>query len=99
MFRIPVSTMRGQLVTSIVLLASLATVVVAALSFYFGRNWALRDVDQRIDAIHQTLVDSSFPLTESVILPLANLTKTEMISVSEDGRAAYSTLQTQTLPT
>ena len=76
-----------------ILVALVASFSVAAGSFLMGRQWAIRDVHQRLASMRQTLSESSFPLTANVVSSLARLTNTELLTLSRDGDVVESSLE------
>jgi signal transduction histidine kinase len=67
-------------------------VLVAGVSLYLGRQWALRDVSERFDAIEQTVQEARFPLTSSVVSSLAKLSQAELLTFDQQGAIVASTL-------
>ncbi len=73
-------------------MSAASAVSVAVLSSLVGRQWAIHDVQERFDAIHQTLHQANFPLTMSVVSSLAKLSGTELIALDDSGEVKASTL-------
>lgn len=71
-----------------------AAALVSLLSSALGEQWALREVDERLESIRSAIENSSFPLTPTVMQSLADLTNTEMCVCSDDGRVQFCTLAT-----
>lgn len=92
MIRWPLSSLRFRLLLPILLVSLLAAAVVAAASLYLGKQWAMRDVNDRFIAVEQTVREASFPLTPSVVSSLARLSRTELLAVDDRGRIVASTL-------
>lgn len=76
-------SLRARLLLPVLVVASLTAVLLAVLSFFLGRQWAIRDVDSRFTKIDRVLTQSSFPLTSSVVASLAELTDAELLAVTE----------------
>lgn len=91
--KIDFSSLRLRLLLPLLLAATIAAVLVAALSFSTGRSWALRDLQQRRDAIDETLQQASFPITESVARSLALLLRAEIVVLDESKQVSTSSLR------
>lgn len=78
-------SLRWRLLLPIVAAAAPAGILVALLSFYLGKSWALQDVERRATAIKETLDTASFPLSSNVISLLATLTDTQWITLNARG--------------
>lgn len=86
------TSLRWKLLLPLLIAAAFAAAIVAALSWQLGRQWALREVQERFEAIERTLKPASFPLTGSVITSLAALSGCELIALDDGGRPTASTL-------
>ncbi len=73
-------------------MASVAAILVAVLSLWLGKRWATDEMETRFAAIERTLSRSNFPLSATVLQSLAELTQTEMMTLSESDRLLASTL-------
>ncbi len=69
-----------------------AAFIVAVLSSVAGRQWAIHEVQERFDAIEQTIQEANYPLTTAVVASLAKLSGTELISLDDGGRVIENTL-------
>ena len=85
-------SLRDRLLWPLLAVSAAAAVVVAVLSSLVGRQWAIHDVQDRFDAIEQTIQPASFPLTASVVASLAKLSGTELIALDDHGNLLSSTL-------
>ncbi|MCA9133962.1 MAG: HAMP domain-containing histidine kinase, partial [Planctomycetales bacterium] len=85
-------SLRYRLLLPLLSASVLAAILVAALSALLGRQWALRDVQERFNAIEQTVRQANFPLTASVVASLASLSRTELTALDERGVVLASTL-------
>ena len=86
-------SLRVRLLLPLVTASLLSALLVAMMSAWLGTQWATYDVDQRFNGIKRTLSSSSFPLTASVLLSLADLTQTELVTFGAQGQFLESTLK------
>ena len=75
--------------------AAAAAILVAAISLFAGRVWAMRELHDRFAVIRQTIRQASFPLTTSVVNSLAELSRTELVVVDNTGNVNSSSLSPQ----
>jgi hypothetical protein len=85
-------SLRTRLLVPLVAASVVAAGAVAAASYWLGASWASEDARSRFAGIRETLATSSFPLTETVLGSLAELTQTELITLDAAGRVLASTL-------
>ena len=85
-------SLRIRLVLPLLCVAVLAAVGVAVFSYWLGDRWATEQTTTRYQGISETLADASFPLNRQVVGLLANLTRTELITIGPDGRWIESSL-------
>ncbi|MEO8270875.1 MAG: HAMP domain-containing protein, partial [Aureliella sp.] len=76
----------------LLVVSATAAIVIAILSSFVGRHWAIRDVQDRYDSIEQTIHQATFPLTMSVLSSLAKLSGTDLIAVDVLGAVQANTL-------
>lgn len=80
------------------IVVSLATaVVVAAGSYALGSVWARQQVERRFEGMKSTLSRATFPLTETVLHSIAELTQSEMITLDATGEMLATTLPSDKL--
>ncbi len=71
--------------------ALVAAAFVAFASYGLGARWATDELQDRFDAIQQSLSDASFPLNSRVLDSLGELTQTELVSINAAGAIVHST--------
>lgn len=86
-------SLRFRLIGPVLLTAILAALIVAVVSYRWGRQWAMTELQSRLAEIRQTLSLASFPLRGSVLDSLADLTQTELIALGDRQQIRYSTLK------
>ncbi len=86
-------SLRIRLLWPLLATSAASAVVVAILSSWVGRQWAIHDVQERFDAINSTIQHASFPLTTSVVSSLAKLSGTELIALDNSHEVQASTLE------
>lgn len=91
---IPFFSLRYRLLLPLWAASIAAAIVVATLSFFLGRQWAIHDVQEQFTGVQQTMEQSTFPLTSSVISSLSRLSGTELITVDEHDKPLASTFAT-----
>ena len=72
--------------------AVIASLGVAAASYWLGDRWGRQQVALRYQEIETTLSNASFPLTPLVVKSIADLTGTELITVDENRKVLQSSL-------
>lgn len=81
-----------------ILAVSLATaLVVAAGSYALGTVWATQQLERRYAGMKGTLSKAAFPLTETVLKSIAELTQCEMLTLGSRGEVLASTLPPEAL--
>jgi signal transduction histidine kinase len=75
-----------RLVLPLLCVAVLAAVGVAIFSYWLGDRWARQQTATRYQGIAATLADASFPLNRQVVSLLAQLTRTDLITLDPEGR-------------
>jgi signal transduction histidine kinase len=85
-------SLRIRLVLPLLCVAVLAAVGVAVFSYWLGDRWATEQTATRYQGISKALAGASFPLNRQVVGLLANLTRTELITISSDGQWIESSL-------
>ena len=73
-------------------MAVIASLGVAAASYWLGDRWGRQQVALRYQEIETTLSNASFPLTPLVVKSIADLTGTELITVDENRKVLQSSL-------
>ncbi len=71
--------------------------VVAAASYALGTMWATQQLERRYTGMRGTLSKAAFPLTETVLKSIAELTQCEMLTLSGQGEVVASTLPLEAL--
>ena len=69
-----------------------ASIVVAIVSYWLALRTAERELTNRYRSIAATLESSSFPLNRSVLISIAKLTDTELMTAKFDGTEIESTI-------
>jgi signal transduction histidine kinase len=72
--------------------AILAAVAVAVISYWLGDRWAQQQTASRYAAISQSLAEPTFPLTPAIVRLLADLTETELITLTGNSQIVASSL-------
>jgi len=76
-----------------ILAVSLVTaIVVAAGSYALGTVWATQQLERRYAGMKGSLSRAAFPLTETVLKSIAELTQCEILTVGSQGEVVASTL-------
>jgi hypothetical protein len=70
----------------------LTAVLIAMGSYWLGSRWATEEMEWRFQGMKQTLSNASFPLTASVLLSLAELTQTDLITLDSNYQVRLSSL-------
>jgi len=65
---------------------------IAFVSFSLGKRWSLQEVEARCKGVRNALQESSFPLTPTVVDSLAELTGTEISTLSDSFDILFSSL-------
>ena len=76
---------RFRLLVPILAAAIIAASAVGVFSFSWGSQWASNDVQERAEAVRNTLDKASFPLTGNVVNSLAQLTGCELVAITNRG--------------
>ena len=82
-----------RLLIPLVVSSLLIALFVAIASAWLGSQWGKRTVDGQFASLERTLKETSFPMTESVLSLLAELTQSELISFDRDGVLMHSTFK------
>ncbi|SMP59297.1 hypothetical protein SAMN06265222_106206 [Neorhodopirellula lusitana] len=85
-------SLRFRLLGPIVATALFAAVIVAIASYALGDRWAAEERDNRVAAMRRTLTEANFPLNAIVLKSLAELTQTELVTLSRGGSVLNRTL-------
>ncbi|MFK8111401.1 MAG: ATP-binding protein [Rubripirellula sp.] len=86
-------SLRFRLLLPILAVALLASVVVAVVSYLLGDRWAREDLNSRYAGIETILSDAAFPLNRPVVASIAELTETEIVTLSSRGGMVQSSIQ------
>jgi len=81
-----------RLLFPLLAVAVVASLGVAAASYWLGDRWERQQVARRYQEIESTLSAASFPLTPLVVKSIADLTGTELITMDEDCVVLQSSL-------
>ena len=81
-----------RLLFPLLAVAVVASLGVAAASYWLGDRWERQQVARRYQEIESTLSAASFPLTPLVVKSIADLTGTELITMDEDNVVLQSSL-------
>lgn len=73
-------------------MATLASVVVAVSSWKYGQDRTRSELTRRFSTIKRTVSRANFPLTQSVLSSLAELTDAEWLTLDESGELLSTTL-------
>ena len=84
-------SLRSRLLLPLVLVAIVASVVVAMTSYVLARHRSEQNMDARFASIDELLKTNSFPLNRSVLASIAALTNTEVTTATIDGLPLEST--------
>lgn len=76
---------RFRLLIPILAAAISAASAVGVFSFSWGSQWASNDVQERAEAVRNTLDKASFPLTGNVVNSLTQLTGCELVAITKRG--------------
>ena len=85
-------SLRVRLLLPLLAVAVIASLGVAAASYWLGDRWGRQQVALRYQEIETTLSNASFPLTPLVVKSIADLTGTELITVDENRKVLQSSL-------
>ncbi len=85
-------SLRTRLLLPLLSVAIVAALGVAIFSYWLGDRWARQQIATRCDGISRTLAGASFPLNRQVVQSLADLTKTDMITLDRDGAIVESSI-------
>ncbi len=78
-------SLRVRLLAPLLAVSFIAAILVAGASYFLGARWAMQEVEQRFEAIRQTLETTAFPLSENVLTSLAGLTQTNLVTLDSNG--------------
>lgn len=90
---LPFRSLRIRLLIPLVAASVLIAVVVALVSAWLGAQWGKQTVDSQFAGMERTLRESSFPMTDSVLKLLAELTQSQLVSYDRQGDRLYSTFE------
>lgn len=85
-------SLRVRLLLPLLAVALLASLGVAVASYHVGERWTREEVEIRYQRIAETLSRASFPLYQQVVDPLAEMTRTELISLDAEARVIVASL-------
>ncbi len=85
-------SLRVRLLLPLLTVALLASVAVAVGSYLLGDRWARDQIATRYRGIESTLSRASFPLTRQVVASIAELTDSELITLSANGDVTQASL-------
>ena len=85
-------SLRVRLLLPLLAVAFVASVGVAMASYSLGERWAQEQVQARYRGIASTLAEAAFPLNQQVVELLAEMTKTDLVTIDADGLVVNSTL-------
>jgi signal transduction histidine kinase len=85
-------SLRFRLLVPILAVSLVTAIVVAAGSYALGTVWATQQLERRYAAMKGSLSQAAFPLTETVLASIAELTQCEMLTLGNQGEVVASTL-------
>ena len=85
-------SLRVRLLFPLLAVAVVASVGVAAASYWLGDRWEREQVAGRYEEIASTLSRASFPLTPLVVKSIADLTETDLITLDSNKKVLQSSL-------
>jgi len=85
-------SLRVRLLFPLLAVAGLASLGVAAASYWLGDRWEREQVAGRYREIESTLSTASFPLTPLVVKSIADLTETDLITLDPNKMVLQSSL-------
>ena len=88
-------SLRVRLLFPLLAVAVVASLGVAAASYWLGDRWERAQVAVRYQEIESTLSTASFPLTPLVVKSIADLTETDLITLDANERVLQSSLPLQ----
>lgn len=88
----PRHSLRSRLLWPLVVVSIAASILVAIVSCWLASRTAERELTNRYRSIAATLESSSFPLNRSVLISIAKLTDTELMTANFDGSEIESTM-------
>lgn len=88
-------SLRVRLLFPLLAVAFVASVGVAAASYWLGDRWEREQVARRYQEVESTLGTASFPLTALVVKSIANLTETDLITLDANEIVIQSSLPLQ----
>ncbi|QDV26267.1 sensor histidine kinase [Aureliella helgolandensis] len=86
-------SLRVRLLVPLLAVSVVAALVVAMASYSLGSHWATQEFEKRFLGMRQSLSRASFPLNDSVVGSLAELTQADLVTLGTDGQVLASTLQ------
>lgn len=88
----PKANLRIRIISPLIVVAAIASILVAISSWKFGKERIEGELSRRFTTIKQTVNRANFPLTDSVLSTLAELTDTEWLTLDIDGNLRSSTI-------
>ncbi len=86
-------SLRIRLLLPLLAVSIVAAIAVAVGSYWLGDRWAKQQLAARFDGISGTLSGASFPFYPQVIELLADLTNTELMTLSKEGNIVASSIE------
>ena len=87
------SNLRIKIIAPLIAVATIASALVAISSWKYGKVRTQSELARRFSNIEQTVTDANFPLTQSVLNSLSELTDTEWLTLNEKGELILTTIQ------
>ena len=88
----PFRSLQVRLLLPLLVVALLAALAVAAVSYLMANRWSKQQLAFRFEGISDALADPAIPLKSNVVDLLSKLTSTELITIDQDGRVLDSSL-------